>query len=106
MRIRTLVVTLAVAAPLLALESRPAAAFCWGWGSSSYGYSAPRTYGYAPRYYGGAYYGRRLGRGYGYRGLRGYGYRGIGVGRVGVGRVGVGRVGVGRVGVGRIGRGR
>ena len=128
MRMRTLVVTLAVAAPLLALESRPAAAFgwCgWGWGSSSYGYSAPRsygyygyaprTYGYAPRYYGGAYYGRRLGwRGYGYRGWRGYGYRGIGVGRVGIGRVGgygyrgigVGRAGVGRVGVGRIGRGR
>jgi hypothetical protein len=127
MRMRTFVVTLAVAAPLLALESRPAAAFwCgWGWGSSSYGYStprsygyygyAPRTYGYAPRYYGGAYYGRRLGwRGYGYRGWRGYGYRGIGVGRVGVGRVGgygyrgigVRRAGVGRVGVGRIGRGR
>ena len=136
MRIRTLVVALAVAAPLLALESRPAAAFgwCgWGWGSSSYGYSAPRsygyygyaprTYGYAPRYYGEAYYGRRLGwRGYGYRGWRGYGYRGIGVGRVGgygyrgigVRRVGgygyrgigVGRAGVGRVGVGRIGRGR
>jgi hypothetical protein len=144
MRLRTLVVTLAVAAPLLALESKPAAA-CWGWGTSSYGYSAPRsygyygyaprTYGYAPssygyygyaprRFYGGAYYGRRLGwRGYGYRGSwRGYGYRGIGVGRVGVGRVGgygyrgigvrragvvgVGRVGVGRVGVGRIGRGR
>jgi hypothetical protein len=128
MRIRTLVVALAVAAPLLAFESRPAAAFglCgWGWGSSSHGYSAPRsygyygyaprTYGYAPRTYGGAYYGRRLGwRGYGYRGWRGYGYRGIGVGRVGVGRVGgygyrgigVGRAGVGRVGVGRIGRGR
>ena len=64
MRLRTLVVTLVVAAPLLALESRPAAAFgwCgWGWGSSSYGYSAPRsygyygyaarTYGYAPRYF-------------------------------------------------------
>ena len=45
MRMRTLVVALAVAAPLLTLESRPAAAFgwCgWGWGSSSYGYSAPR----------------------------------------------------------------
>ena len=93
MRMRTLVVTLAVAAPLLALESRPAAAFgwCgWGWGSSSYGYSAPRSYGYygyaprrysysgyAPRYYGGLYSGRRWGwRGYGYRGWLGYGYRG------------------------------
>ena len=45
MRLRTLVVALAVAAPLLALESRPAAAFGWcgmGWGSSGYGYSAPR----------------------------------------------------------------
>ena len=126
MRIRTLVVALAVAAPLLALESRPAAAFgwCdWGWGSSSSGYSAPRsygyygyaprTYGYAPRYYGGAFYGRRLGwRGYGYRGIGvgrvgGYGYRGIGVRRVGgygYRGIGVGRVGVGRVGVGRIGR--
>jgi hypothetical protein len=88
MRIRTLVATLAIAAPLLALESRPAAAFgwCnWGWGSSGYGYSAPRGYGYygyapgtygyygyAPRY-GGYYYGRRWGwRGYGYRGWRGY----------------------------------
>jgi hypothetical protein len=96
MRIRTLVVALAVAAPLLALESRPAAAFgwCdWGWGSSGYAYSAPRTYGYAPRYrysgyspryYGGSYYGRRLGwRGYGYRaGWRGYraGWRGARVG--------------------------
>jgi len=116
MRMRTLVVALAVAAPLLALESRPAAAFGWcgGWGSSSYGYSAPRSYGYAPRTYGGAYYGRRLGwRGYRYRGIGvgvgrvgGYGYRGIGVRRAGVGRVGVGRVGIGRVGVGRIGRGR
>ena len=88
MRIRTLLVALAVAAPLLALESRPVAAFGWcgsGWGSSSYGYSAPRSYGYygyaprtygyaprrygyygyAPRYDGGSYYGRRLGwRGY------------------------------------------
>ena len=66
----------------------------------SYGYSTPRSYGYygyAPRTYGGAYYGRRLGwRGYGYGGLRGYGSRGIGVGRVGVGRVGVGRTGRGR----------
>jgi hypothetical protein len=92
MRIRTLVVALAIAAPLVALESRPAAAFgfCdWGWGARSYGYTAPRTYGYygyapryryygyAPRYYGTYYYGRRWGwRGLGYRGWRGYGYRG------------------------------
>ena len=134
MRIRALVVALAVAAPLLAVESRPAAACDWFRGST-YGYAAPpsysyapRTYGYAPSYsyYGSSYYGsapsysyygsaplyrgygfygRRLGwRGSGYRGYRGYGYRGIGVGRVGVGRVGVGRVGIGRVGVGRIGR--
>ena len=98
MRIRTLVVTLALAAPLVALENGPAAACDWGWGRSygyaapvtygSYGYAprtyryygyAPRTYGYygyAPRYYGG-FYGRRWGwRGYGYRGWRGYGYRG------------------------------
>jgi hypothetical protein len=95
MRLRTLAVALAVAAPLLAVETTPAAAFgwCdWGWGYSGtsytaprsygyYGYAAPRRYGYygyAPRYYGGYYYGRRWGwRGYGYRaGWRGYGYRG------------------------------
>jgi hypothetical protein len=86
MRLRTLAVALAVAAPLLVLESAPAAAFGWcGWGYGSSGYTAPRTYGYvaprrygyAPRYYGGSFYGRRLGwRGYGYRGWRGgYGYR-------------------------------
>jgi hypothetical protein len=99
MRIRTLVLGLAVAAPLVALESAPAAACGWlfGWGSgyapASYGYSAcgvcaPRTYSYAPRYryygyspalYGGyGFYGRRWGwRGYGPRwGWRGYGWRG------------------------------
>lgn len=89
MRLRTLVVALAVAAPLLAVESRPAAACDWLWGRgsgyaapASYGYSgyAPRTYGYygyAPRYYGGSFYGRPWGwRGYGYRGWRGYGYGG------------------------------
>ena len=93
MRLRTLAVALAVAGPLLVLESAPAAAFGWcGWGYGSSGYTAPRTYGYvaprrygyvaprrygyAPRYYGGSFYGRRLGlRGYGYRGWRGYGYR-------------------------------
>jgi hypothetical protein len=102
MRLRTFAVALVVAAPLLVLESAPAAAFGWcgsGWGSASYGYAAPRSYGYygyaprsygyydyaaprthgyygfAPRYYGG-FYGRRWGwRGYGYRGWRGYGYR-------------------------------
>jgi hypothetical protein len=91
MRKRTLVIALLVAAPLLALESKPAAAFGWcGWGwGGGYGYTAPRSYGYygyaprsygyygyAPRYYGG-FYGRRWGwRGYGYRaGWRGYGYR-------------------------------
>jgi hypothetical protein len=99
MRLRTLAIALAVAAPLVARESAPAAACGWLWGSSygyapaSYSYSAPRTYGYlgyAPRsysygytpgYYGGyGFYGRRWGwggwRGYGYRGWRGYGYRG------------------------------
>lgn len=98
MRLRTVAVALAVAAPLLAVQSTPAAAFglCdWGWGYSGtsytaprsygyYGYAAPRSYGYygyAPRYYGRYSYGRRLGwrgygvgwRGYGYRGWRGYG---------------------------------
>ena len=53
MRLRTLVVALAVAAPLLALESRPAAACDWcGWGGDpaatdtlrpSYGYLRLRT---------------------------------------------------------------
>jgi hypothetical protein len=90
MRLRTIVTALVIATPLLVLESRPAAAFgwCdwgWGYGSSSYysprtyGYAAPRTYryyGYAPRFYGSYYYGRRWGwRGYGYRGWRGHGYR-------------------------------
>ena len=102
MRLRVFAIALALAAPLLAVESRPAAAFGWcgsGWGYGSYGYAAPRTYGYygyaprsygyygysvprtygyygyAPRYYSG-FYGRRWGwRGYGYRGWRGYGYR-------------------------------
>ena len=102
MRLRVFAIALALAAPLLAVESRPAAAFGWcgsGRGFGSYGYAAPRTYGYygyaprsygyygyavprtygyygyAPRYYGG-FYGRRWGwRGYGYRGWRGYGYR-------------------------------
>ena len=82
MRLRQIAVALAVAAPLLAFESTPAAAFgwCdWGWGTA--GYTAPRTYGYygyaAPRRYG--YYGYRGWRGYGYRaGWRGYraGWRG------------------------------
>ena len=91
MRIRTLVVALAVATPLLAIDSGPAAACGWLFGGG-YGYSAPvgygyapRTYGYygyAPRYYGG-FYGRRLGwRGYGWRG---YGYRAWGGRRVGYG---------------------
>jgi hypothetical protein len=88
MRIRTLVIALALAAPLVALESGPAAACDWLWGrGSSYGYApasysgyAPRSYGYscyAPAYYGGyGFYGRRWGlRGYGYRGWRGYGFR-------------------------------
>ena len=89
MRLRTIVVALAVAAPLLAIESGPAAACDWLWGRgygyaapASYGYSsyAPRAYGfygYAPRYYGASYFGRPWGwRGYGYRGWRGYGYAG------------------------------
>ena len=105
MRLRAVAVALVVAAPLLALESTPAAAFgwCdWGWGSTStstaprsygyYGYAAPRTYGdygYAPRYYGG-YYRPRLGlrwgwRGYGYRGWRGAGFYGQRVGWRGYG---------------------
>lgn len=88
MRKRKIAAALVVVAPLLALESTPAAAFGWcGWGYGSYGYAAPRTYGYygyAPRYYGGSYYGRRWRwrragywgwRGYAYRGWRGYGYR-------------------------------
>jgi hypothetical protein len=102
MRLRTIGIALAIAAPLLAFESTPAAAFgwCdWGWGTRTYGYTAPRSYGYygyAPRTYGyygyaaprrfgyygyapsyrGFYYGRRLGwRGYGYRGWRGHGFR-------------------------------
>ncbi len=84
MRLRTLVFALGVAAPLLAVESGPAAACGWLFGGG-YGYAAPASYGYsgyAPRtygYYGYAprYYGRPLGwRGYGYRGWRGYGYGG------------------------------
>jgi hypothetical protein len=89
MRFSKIAMALVVAAPLLALESTPAAAFgwCdWGLGYSSYGYTAPQTYvaprrryaylGYTPGYYGSSYYGRRWGwRGYGYRGWRGYGYR-------------------------------
>jgi hypothetical protein len=104
MRIRTLVIGLAIAAPLVVLESGPAAACDWLWGRGygstpvSYGYSgcaysceprrygyAPGYYGYAPSYYGGyGFYGRRWGwgwrgygwRGYGFRGWRGYGFRG------------------------------
>lgn len=71
---RLIFATLLTAAPLLALDSTPAAA-CWGFG---YGYNAsyaPRTYSYAPRaysygyapadrYYGSrAYYGRTVYRG-------------------------------------------
>jgi hypothetical protein len=107
MRIRTLVLGLAVAAPIVAFESGPAAACDWlfGWGRG-YGYTsatacapgcatgygcAPRSYyGYSPAYYGG-FYGRRWGwgwrgygwRGYGFRGWRGYGYRGWRGARVG-----------------------
>ena len=108
MRFRTIATALVIAVPLLALESKPAAAFgwCdwgWGYGSSSYvaprtyGYAAPRTYGYygygAPRFYGRYYHGRRLGwRGYGYRaGWRGYGYRGWRGARVIGARAGVRR---------------
>jgi hypothetical protein len=106
MRIRSIVAALAVTAPLLVLESMPAAACDWGWGyrdtsytaAPSYGYAAPRTYGYygytprsygyygySPAYYGGyGLYGRRWGlgwrgygwRGYGFRGWRGVGWRG------------------------------
>jgi hypothetical protein len=102
MRPRTLVVALAVAAPLVVVESGPAAACDWLWGSSygyapaSYSYSAPRTYGYdgyapgsygyygyRPAYYGGyGFYGRRWGWGWRGYGWRGYGYRGWGGARV------------------------
>lgn len=117
---RKLIFALLIAAPLLALESKPAAACGWGSGSG-YGYTAPRNYGYygytprsygyygyaprrygyygyAPRYYGG-FYGRRWGwRGYGYwGGWRGFGrragFRGYGVG-VRAARVGGFRGGV------------
>jgi hypothetical protein len=87
MRLRTFVASLAVAAPLLAIESGPASA-C-GWLLGGYGYGAPASYdyyGYAPRAYsyygyGPGYYGASFGRpwgwrGYGYRGWRGYGYGG------------------------------
>jgi hypothetical protein len=79
MRLRSFAVALAIAAPLLVLESAPAAAFGWcAWCWGGYGYAAPRTYGYygyAPRFYGG-FYGRRWGwGGYGFRGWRGFGYR-------------------------------
>jgi hypothetical protein len=94
MRARTVVAALVVAAPLIALESTPAAAFGWcGWGWGS-GYTAPRAYGYTPRYrysyapryryYGGAVYGRRsVWRGYGARrsyAFRTYGSRVVGRG--------------------------
>ena len=113
MRIRSIVAALAVATPLLVLESMPAAACDWGWGYGDASYTAPRTYGYSgypPRYYGTSYYGTsyygpgwgwrgyRVGwRGYGYGGWRGYGFRGWrGVGWRGA-RVGAFRAGV-RVG--------
>jgi hypothetical protein len=81
MRIPAIVAALAIATPLLAVESTSAAAcglgfLGWGSGYGGYGYVAPRTYGYygyAPRYYGHAY-GPRW-RGYGYGRWRGYGYR-------------------------------
>src|SRR5262245_33150905 len=100
MRLRTLIVGLAVAAPIVVLESGPAAACDWGWGRGYYGYAGSTYgacgcgyggYGYAPSYYGGygytpayyggyGFYGRRWGwggwRGYGYGGWRGYGFRG------------------------------
>src|SRR5262245_32745013 len=90
MRLRTLVATLAVATPLVAIESGPAAACDWLFGGGGYGYAAPASYGYygygprtygyygyAPGYYGASYFGRPWGwRGYGYRGWRGYGYGG------------------------------
>jgi hypothetical protein len=101
MRIRSFVAAVAVTAPLLALESMPAAACDWGWGYRDAGYTdaprtygyygstAPRTYGYdsyAPRYYGTYSYGPRWGwrgvgwRGYGWRGYGFRGWRGYGVG--------------------------
>ena len=77
MRIPAIAAALVVATPILAFEGTPAAACDWGWRYGSYGYSAPRSYGYfgyAPRYYRGYYYGPRW-RGYGYGAWRGYAYR-------------------------------
>jgi hypothetical protein len=74
-KMRKLIFAALLTAPVLALNSTPAAA-CWGFGYGSSASYAPRTYSYAPRarsygyapaysYYGsGAYYGRTVyGRG-------------------------------------------
>jgi hypothetical protein len=101
---RRLLLALAATAPLLALDSVPAAA--WGWGSgygygygyapsycrpySSYYYSYRPYYGYAPyygaywrpRYYTSGYFYRPFRPGWGYRswGYRPWGYRSWGYG--------------------------
>src|SRR5262245_43473095 len=102
MRLRTLVGTLALAAPLIAFETGSAAACDWGWGtgygyaSYGYGYGYPNYgysgcgcapgnygyYGYAPRGYGYYGYAPSYYGGYGFYGRRwgwgGYGWRGYG----------------------------
>ena len=63
---KLLFIGVVVAAPILVASTETASA--WGW--RSYGYSAPRYYGYyaAPRYYGySSYYYRPAGRYYGAR---------------------------------------
>jgi len=101
-KMRRLLLALAVTAPLIALDSAPAAAFGWGWdrGYGYYGYAyAPYCrpyrsyyysyrpyYGYAPyygaywrpRYYGAYWRPRFYSAGYFYRPYRWYGYRGWG----------------------------